>query len=65
MYGQWTTGPATLTIKRDEGGGSVVDIVADVRVYSLTGLISSPAQRMVDKIARGLGADGSWRGPLS
>jgi len=54
-FGQWTKSQITLNITGD-GTQSRVDIAAEATAQSLTGLASSPSRRMVDEVARALGA---------
>lgn len=53
-FGQWTKSQITLTITGD-GAQSRVLIMAQATAQSLTGVASSPSQRMVDGVARALG----------
>ncbi|MGB7587685.1 MAG: hypothetical protein WBM00_03145 [Solirubrobacterales bacterium] len=53
-FGQWTKSQITLTVTPD-GDQSRVSITAQATAQSVTGLASSPAQRMVDQVAKALG----------
>ena len=53
-FGQWTKSQITLTIAA-EGEQARVTIMAQATAQSLTGVASSPSQRMVDKVAQALG----------
>lgn len=53
-FGQWTKSQISLTIT-GEGDQSRVDITAQATAQSVTGLASSPSQRMVDRVAEALG----------
>lgn len=53
-FGQWTKSQITLTIAPDREQTRVT-IMAQATAQSLTGLASSPSERMVDQVARALG----------
>jgi hypothetical protein len=53
-FGQWTKSQITLTITPD-GDEARVTIMAQATAQSLTGVASSPSQRMVDQVAQALG----------
>jgi len=52
-FGQWTKSQITLTIAAD-GEQARITIMAQATAQSMTGLASSPSQRMVDKVAHAL-----------
>lgn len=52
-FGQWTKSQISLLIRAD-GDRSKVTIASQATAQSLTGLVSSPSQRMVDKVAEAL-----------
>jgi hypothetical protein len=53
-FGQWTKSQISPTITAD-GDQSRVVIMSQATAQSITGLASSPSQRMVDKVAQALG----------
>lgn len=54
VFGQWTRSPVFLTLAPAENGGTLVTVVGEASIQSLTGMASNPAERLVRGAIRAL-----------